>query len=363
MLRLTGVWDTYFEKIGTGRYLLTQTVRGNQGSSWHYAHSPNDTFLVDHSEFQYIYHTNSFGLREKKESFTGDSSVFKILALGDSYTEGVGAPADSTWPSFLETYLNRKTNGSVEVYNAGVSGSDPFYNYKMLETSLVDLKPDLVIQAFNSTDMDDFILRGGMERFQPNNHVSFPPLPWWEPLFRFSHIFRSLTFAIGNNHYLVKDSEMGDYFTKSISNFLSLARKYDSLATRHNFQIVFVIIPEPYFLNEKLQPFLSAAYPQDNFDSSLKQRIENTYLSSVATKYNTLRGLKQADILQGVKVIDLFQALSDTINHSAKYSWPIDGHYNGLGYNIIGHCIVDSVSGLQFLKSNTNRTVSETITP
>lgn len=90
--------------------------------------------------------TNSLGLRNK-ELQTPKKQV-RILALGDSRTFGEGADNDYTWPALLEIKLNEYKPGLFEVINAGVSGYNAYQGLRYLETSGLELKPNLVICAF-----------------------------------------------------------------------------------------------------------------------------------------------------------------------------------------------------------------------
>ncbi|MCO5247754.1 MAG: hypothetical protein M9887_02225 [Chitinophagales bacterium] len=47
--------------------------------------------------------------------------------------------------------LNKKYK-NIEVLNAGKRGSDPFFNFKLLEDKLIEYQPDMVIQSFTAND-------------------------------------------------------------------------------------------------------------------------------------------------------------------------------------------------------------------
>jgi lysophospholipase L1-like esterase len=73
--------------------------------------------------------------------------VLKIVAIGSSSTEGIGASDPSrTYPALLEAALTRALPGvRVRVFNRGVSGEDAAQNLARLDADVLTLRPALVI--------------------------------------------------------------------------------------------------------------------------------------------------------------------------------------------------------------------------
>ena len=90
---------------------------------------------------------------------------------------------DSTWPRELERALNLCSRDSYTVYNAGVAGCDPVYNYHFLRGKLWDVNWKAVIFCVNGTDVSEVMIRGGMERFKPDSKVEYTRPLVWEPLY------------------------------------------------------------------------------------------------------------------------------------------------------------------------------------
>src|SRR5215510_907252 len=66
---------------------------------------------------------NSHGLRDREYDYAKPPGTFRILALGDSYTEGLQFDLEQIWPKMLERRLNTRGGGfKYEVINAGRSG-------------------------------------------------------------------------------------------------------------------------------------------------------------------------------------------------------------------------------------------------
>jgi lysophospholipase L1-like esterase len=96
--------------------------------------------------------TNSFGLRSPE--IEAKQGRFRILAIGDSCTFGLGVDDHETWPAKLEQLLNQRFSGGVEVINAGVPGYSSYQGRRFLKTAGLDLQPDLVIVSFGFNDAD-----------------------------------------------------------------------------------------------------------------------------------------------------------------------------------------------------------------
>src|ERR1043165_5059079 len=145
-LRITKLYTTWSERTGQGYVSYYGQVR----PTWYNTYAPDTTFYLDHGDFKYLYKTNSLGIREAELSEPENDSTCRILTLGDSFTDGVGAPLDSSWPKMLQADLNRE-NRNVDIYNAGISGADPFYEYTLLRDKLLKYKPNIVMVGINSS--------------------------------------------------------------------------------------------------------------------------------------------------------------------------------------------------------------------
>lgn len=93
--------------------------------------------------------TNEQGLRNPPIGDKG--SRFRILAIGDSTTFGLGVNDDETWPAQLQAILN-EDRSDIEVINAGVNGYSSFQGLRYIETRGLRLAPDLVIVTFGYND-------------------------------------------------------------------------------------------------------------------------------------------------------------------------------------------------------------------
>jgi hypothetical protein len=74
--------------------------------------------------------------------------AFRILVLGDSFTEGAGVEEEEAYPQVLEKILRRRIARAVDVVNAGVGGWDPFQYAQYFERHGLAFEPDLVLVGF-----------------------------------------------------------------------------------------------------------------------------------------------------------------------------------------------------------------------
>ncbi|MFT6210339.1 MAG: lysophospholipase L1-like esterase [Bacteroidia bacterium] len=314
-LRIDGGFDTYAEKTGNPY----RSYYNLEPPSLYWNHPINATYTINQGDFSYEYETNELGLREKRNAISRpDTSAFRILTLGDSFTEGFGAVTDSAWPRVLQTSFETAISHSkkIQVYNAGMAGSDPFFNYRMLKDKLLPFTPNLIIQTINTSDLSDYLFRGGMNRFRENK-VVFRKGPWWELLYRFSYTFRLFSHSVLNRNFMLVTSETTSrIYDEAIGEYLSLfTQDYRELAEKFGFSVVYVIQPMPSDLR----------FAGDNY-----HRLMELY--SLLKKNNEVS-------------VDLLEPMSETIGKDStfKYSWKIDGHYNGRGYNVMGSAIADSL--------------------
>ena len=87
---------------------------------------------------------NSLGFRDRERGIDRRNSSARIVALGDSFTYGVGVSYDDTFVTLVERALQPKQAG-LEVINLGVPGWDPEHEVRLLENYGIHLRPDLVM--------------------------------------------------------------------------------------------------------------------------------------------------------------------------------------------------------------------------
>lgn len=314
--RLTKSHQTYLESIG-GSYF---SGYNSTLPSWCRIRPANDSFMPTNVDFEYPIVTNSWGMCEKEIKPKRDS-VFRILITGDSYTEGVGAPYDSTWPRLLEKKLNQK-GYNVEVINAGYAGSDVFYDYVCYRDSFTKLKPDLVIAALNSSDYIDYMIRGGLDRFCADGTTHYRKGPWYESVFQYSRFFRAVMYKYKNFPFsgiFVGEKEILNEYSYANVALDSTMRLYKTSALQHGANFVNIIHIVPH---------------------EIKYKESNLNIHALATFDSLAHSLNS----QGVNCIYLTQPMVQSFGDSLNlYYHHVDGHYNSRGYNILAGLVADSL--------------------
>lgn len=233
-----------------------------------------------------------------------------ICALGDSFTESIGAPADSTYPALWQQLL--PCQDSLAVLNAGVSGSDPFYAFILLQELAKQYTIHSAVFLVNESDVIDCMWRGGEERFLPDGGVQFSRGPWWEPLYAFSMVFRLIIHdgcGIGWNLMRPEEEHRAkEIAVKTIANYFE--QKIVPWCKAR--QIVPVVVTHPFL------PYLK----QSSTDYLLLQSAVGAVV--LPTYYDLAIDAQQWPAPQ-------------------KMYWPQDGHFNSSGYASVAHLIHQNV--------------------
>ncbi len=118
--------------------------------------------ITNHVEFDHAVFVNSHGMRgpEPSPASAGPRDApshapLRVLVLGDSFTFGVGAAEDETFPARLQAHL-RTAGAPAEVWNAGAPGYGVPDEVAWFERWGVPLRPDVVVIApFLANDLQD----------------------------------------------------------------------------------------------------------------------------------------------------------------------------------------------------------------
>lgn len=238
-----------------------------------------------------------------------------ILALGDSFTEGIGASLDSTYPYLLSKLIEIKDK-NFSVFNAGTAGNDPFFDFKMLQKLYSKLSINQVIFMLNTSDIDDVNIRGGNERFLENGRLQYKTPPAWEIFYKHSFIFRIVMhnlFKINYNLYTYEQTNKMNY--ESIKKITRLFEEEVLPWTKdRNIPLKIVLQPIEFELKDT--------------DS------DRSVYSILADSLSKIQGLYFYNMLPDIK--------SKPISGEDIY-WPQDKHFNPKGYNLIAHLIFENL--------------------
>ncbi|MDO8992209.1 MAG: GDSL-type esterase/lipase family protein [Daejeonella sp.] len=162
---------------------------------------PNMTFTHTSFEGSFNFKTNNKGFRNDKDiNYKKEKGEIRVIALGDSHTQGYDVNQDETFSSFAENMLNKNGLKSI-VINAGVSGFSTAEELVFLENEGYKYKPDYVVVALFANDYQDNIRSDLFELRNDSvvvkNHEYIPGVSIQNKLYKYG-IFRWL----GEKSYL-----------------------------------------------------------------------------------------------------------------------------------------------------------------
>jgi len=100
---------------------------------------------------------NSLGLRDTEHTYQKPSGTFRMLLLGDSFTEALHVHLEESYAYRVEQCLSGRLQTPVEVINAGVSGYSLPEEYLFYKYEGINYQPDLVVlMLYVGNDFTDF---------------------------------------------------------------------------------------------------------------------------------------------------------------------------------------------------------------
>lgn len=119
--------------------------------------TPNSKGYVNNGCYRNFVEINSVGFHDFEFQEEKPENTFRIVILGDSFTEARQVSRDESFFNLLEKKLNENLNigKKFEVYSFGHSGNGTFLNNLYLKKYALKYKPDLVIDMFFRNDVID----------------------------------------------------------------------------------------------------------------------------------------------------------------------------------------------------------------
>ncbi|HZS10866.1 MAG TPA: SGNH/GDSL hydrolase family protein [Nitrospirales bacterium] len=132
---------------------------------WRHAPDKSRVFITEFGE-QALVVANQYGHRGRTYPLQKASGRFRILVIGDSFTEGSQVSEEELFTARLEA-----ANPGVEVLNAGVGGYSTVQEYLYLSREGLQFNPDLILLMTVYNDLWE-----NCQSFYPN----FGPRPYGE---------------------------------------------------------------------------------------------------------------------------------------------------------------------------------------
>ena len=117
-------------------------------------HIPNKRAMVVGHEYGHEVQINSHGFNDREYPYEKPDGTFRIIVLGDSFTEGFQVPLEDTFQEVLEGKLNQRGDQNYEVISLGVSAFGTGQEYLMLKNYGLKYEPDLVMVLMNEHDVE-----------------------------------------------------------------------------------------------------------------------------------------------------------------------------------------------------------------
>jgi lysophospholipase L1-like esterase len=172
---------------------------------WRHGTNRSKYFTNEHGERNLVV-LNEFGHRGRAHGVARTPGKYRVLVLGDSFTEGVAAGEEEVFTHLLEA-----SGRNLEVLNTGVSSWGTVQEYLYLREHGLRFQPDLVLLMYYANDRTDncipyspgigprphaFIREGAVEiaeDYDDSRFVRFlPPVPFRSFLSRNSLLFYAL---------------------------------------------------------------------------------------------------------------------------------------------------------------------------
>jgi hypothetical protein len=182
----------------------------DDGLGWRHGQNVSKTFRNEDSDYVPV-RQNANGQRGTYYGLVKPAGKYRILALGDSFVEGVQVKEEELFSTGLE-----KMDPELEVMNAGVGGYGTVQEYLYLTKEGLRFNPDLVLLMFYDNDLSDNCLsyypgfgprpyaawsNGDVQIIEQLDYKDFRkfiiPVPLWTFLNRHSYLY----YFINSNIY------------------------------------------------------------------------------------------------------------------------------------------------------------------
>jgi lysophospholipase L1-like esterase len=107
-------------------YLFLDPIPYTPNLYYHHALQPNFSAEVQWGPTRYPMRTDSLGMRiADRGAAPSVDAKYRILFLGDSFTEGIGVPYEQSFVALIRKRI-READSGIEVFNGGVASHSPY---------------------------------------------------------------------------------------------------------------------------------------------------------------------------------------------------------------------------------------------
>lgn len=315
------------------------------------------------NEFNIVYKINSLGMRDfsvREVNISKGENEFRIVFVGDSFTEGWGLNYDDTYPKLVEDRLNEvHPEKNLIVFNAGVASSSPIIGYTVIKNRIIPLKPDLVVFALDVSDFHDDYTRGQVAEFDENglpvkfNVTEIPPVKDFIRKHSYTYNFLAKFISISKGirrNYIVKPEQAND------TRFNSQAIIFSDSSIKKNKE--FINKTEHYLLgiskilSENNMSFLLVVYPNG---AQLSVKEWSAGREQVYLRNDTIYSTKIFDVIEdfakenNINFLNTLPAFKSSTLYPLYYSY--DPHWTRNGSKVMADAIYINLINNNFYKS------------
>ena len=311
---------------------------GNQPSSY----QPSEEYgwgLIPNTEYSHtvegnrvVVRINNKGLRDIDHDYRKPKNTFRILFLGDSFTEAKQVNLEETFVKVLENKLNQYVEYPVEVINSGVSAYGTDNELLFYQNEGFKYQADLVFVMFYFNDVGDntktayFTIQDDQLmpiETKPDTailHSGDSPIEkWlWQNIETYRiyllaiHAFRELEKRMGNSLYNPEQQvELSPYWDLTQALFEEL----QSEIAEDNATMILVHIPS------------SESLETSNQNEGLDHSLISVRITDISDQL-------------GLHLIDLYLEFPKAVENPASTLYlKSDGHLNAVGHSLVSDII------------------------
>lgn len=295
-----------------------------------------------------------------------DDGELRILAIGDSFTFGVGVQEEDSWPEVLERTLQESSAGTVSVRNGGVGGYGPLRSARYLLATQAAWHPRIVIHGiYIGNDLEDT---------HPDDYLEIPEIrdgrmvgSGGRPLMRIRSWLR-----INSHLYAFARAQLYDIYRRTTAS--QRTRYLDSMgrtewperirdvawpaaqasireiadwADEHGVMYLVVVIPVKYQVSDAAWEIYRRRWglEADAFDRGRAQRIVGAFLEG-----------------NGVPFVDLLPGMLTEPDRDRLY-YPLDAHWTVSGHRHAAKAVGSVLRARGWLSSAESRTRPIAVAP
>lgn len=366
------------------------------------SHPVNYEEVRQNKEFQYIFKTNSRGLRYRDIPAEKPANTYRVFVSGDSFTEGEGVDDGKRFTDLLEGKF-QSSDKSVLFINGGLAGTGPLTYGKMFLGVGLEYKPDALLiclfvndvantpeklsqkpfsaspsrSAFKKithslwsrlytqlkllqreyeyqrkTKTTDFILTISEEARKKNIPQSQINI-WKESLPQ--ELVSAINQGTFNGSILSFGLLYPEYWTDSIdisntrsknkwNNMTNILAEILERAKQSGVETAVILIPSTFQYDPK-------SHSETNPWIITGSEVMEEWLSE---ETEIQKRMRLWALSEGVSFLDLTPVFREAIKSNKNLNWELDGHWNHLGHQVAANAIASWLDGQQvfsFMKS------------